>query len=358
MNNTQQQTKLKVATVKLSAIEFEGLRNPETGEYRVAAPQVVKLFSYTDIKPASTSNPTKTLKFALGEDFQPVPMATELNPNPANTIDLQQFRKVIRHFDCKGNNVAQNMMDILMDVSLENLFNDAFGIKNTSENNQKIANESLQRKYEEIVNNDSLNHTQKQRRVNMMFAQYELEKAQAEEEKEQLLQSDENKKKFINELKSIIETEWDWGENENVTNEDVKQVLKRTLEFYKVFKDLKDNVNRDYFYNTNVFISKFANKSFIRGQHTTIGKFAKRICEDFNISYNEKGTRNNEDSEIGLSQAEYPFELLEYLTNQITPKGNKYASIKNSLRVVIKELENLYGEDKLPDVDIEISDLI
>ncbi len=152
----QQQTKLQVATVKLSAIAFQGLRNPETGEYRVAVSQVAELFF-----PATPQNATKYVKRALGEDSPLLQFHTELNANPANTIDLDQFRKVIRHFDRKGNVMARSMTDVLLNVSLEEFFNDAFGITNTAESRQEIATKTLQQELDKIYADTSLTKAQK-----------------------------------------------------------------------------------------------------------------------------------------------------------------------------------------------------
>jgi hypothetical protein len=312
----------------------------------VGISQVGKLFQDGTENSVRPDNIQKSLKRSMGASFPFVQCATELNSKPINTIDLQQFRKVIRHFDRKGNSVAQNMMDMLIDVSLENVFNDAFGITNTPENNQKIANETLHQKLDEIYNNSELNDNQKARKRRMIINEFELEKDRIEEEKEQYMKSDANKKKFIDDLRQIINDEWEF-KTEEIEDEDIQKVLKDTIEFYNVFKKLKFNqLNRDNFYNTNVFVSKFVDIQFLRGQHNTLGRFAKRICEDYNIPYNPKGTKNNEDSEVSLSQNEYPFELLEYLSKQITPKGNKYQSIKNSLKVVIEEIEKLYSDWK------------
>ena len=339
----EQKIKLQVANVKMGALEFEGLRNPETGEYAIAVQQVAKLFP-DSVRP---DNMQKSLKRALGEGFEFVQAYTNRaegssQNRPENIITLEQFRKVILKFAYKGDPNAQLMNEILIGVSLENFFNDAFGIKNTPENNQKFVNKFLQEKYEEIVNNSNLNDKQKERKIRIIHLEIELEKDRLEEEKEEAIHSEANKKKFIDDLKQIIRDEWD-REDETMSETELKNAVKESVEFAKALKSAKNSTNRDNFYNTNVFVSKFLDKQFIRGQHTTLGRFAKRICDDYNLLYNNKGLKQNPDSEIGLTHNEYPYEILEYLAKNIAYRGNSYKLIKNSLRGVIQKIEELYS---------------
>jgi hypothetical protein len=283
----QQQIKLKVAMVKMGAIGFEGLLNPETGEYRVAVQQVGALFQDGTQNSVRPDNIQKSLKRLFGEGFQFVQAYTaraegSSQNRPENTISLQQFRKVIRHFDRKGNSVAQNMMDMLMDVSLENVFNDAFGIENSPENNQKIANETLQAKYEEILNNDSLDDFEKQVKVNIMFAQHDLEKAQAQIEKHKL------KKKLLKEEMELEKIKDFLRENArelNLNLEELDDVAEQVTSFFQtVFNniDYLNQTEKEWYPVRTFIINKFSNY-FKEGQHKVIGKICGQLHQKLDI---------------------------------------------------------------------------
>lgn len=123
-NQQKRQTKRKVSTVKMGVLEFQGLMNPENNNFEISVPQIADLFKVS----LNHNTASRDLKRTLEEDFRPSKVAVESYNQLINTIDLEQFRKVILKFSYKGDPNAQLMNAILIGVSLEEFFNDAFSI--------------------------------------------------------------------------------------------------------------------------------------------------------------------------------------------------------------------------------------
>ena len=137
MKNTQKQTKLKVATVKMSAIEFQGLHNPETGEYRVGISQIGHLLQDGTENSVRPGHIQRSLKRNMGEGFDFEKHLTELNSKPVNTISLEQFKKVVFYFANKGNEKA---------IELHNNINPELPVKKRKIKNPKQKEREIQNK--------------------------------------------------------------------------------------------------------------------------------------------------------------------------------------------------------------------
>lgn len=273
----KQQTKLKIATVKASAIEYQGLLNPEDNCHYVGVSQVADL-----LFPVTKQNATYHVKQALGEDFQLLKYPTELNPKAVNVITVRQFRKVLTHFAFKGNSVAQDIINVLGDTALENIHNDAFGIKNTPENNQKIANKTLQAKYDEILNNDELDDFEKQIEVNMMFAQHDLEKGQAEKEKHTLKKKLLKEQMELEKIKDFLQKN---ARELNLNFDELDDLAEQVTSFFQTVFNNIDYLNQTEkeWYPVRVFIiNKFPNY-FKEGQHKVIGKICGQLHQKLDI---------------------------------------------------------------------------
>ena len=114
--------KAVVTKIDLGFAQVEGLILPD-GSYAIALPQIVKLFQILQ------SNAQRDIKRILGEDFRFIQSRSELNPRPVNIVKLEDFKKIIRALDKKGNEVAPAFMDAILEEGLERRFDHAFNIK-------------------------------------------------------------------------------------------------------------------------------------------------------------------------------------------------------------------------------------
>ena len=126
---TNDTKKAIVATVSIGKLEIEGLLLPD-GTYAIAAPQIARLIS------ASPTHITKSLKRALGGDVRLTRVKTELSNNPATVLTLEQFSKALFRLALKGNKKAVEVSEVLQELSLRQLFADAFGEKFEKEERQ------------------------------------------------------------------------------------------------------------------------------------------------------------------------------------------------------------------------------
>lgn len=125
-------SKTLVEKVQLGDISFEGLKRP-CGAYGIAVTQANELLSFT----AHPGNAARSVKRILGTSFQPIRVATELNPNPAVILTIDQFLMLVRKLNQEGNKQARIIADSLMGMSLEQLFADAFGDRFEKEERQE-----------------------------------------------------------------------------------------------------------------------------------------------------------------------------------------------------------------------------
>ncbi len=122
-------TKATVAQVSLGDFTFDGLLMPN-GEYRIGVSQVAHLNLVTP------NNATKSVKALLGKDVKLLQTKSELNRSSVNTISISDFTNLLYKIAFKGNSVAQSMLLALADMSMTEVFNDAFGKETTARGRQ------------------------------------------------------------------------------------------------------------------------------------------------------------------------------------------------------------------------------
>lgn len=126
------QSKAIVAQVKLGTVTLDGLMMPN-GEYRVGLSQLEKL----NLIPPNRS--LKQLKALTGMGFQSHQKAqSELHPKAVNTIDLTDLTQLLLQLGFRGSKEAQELLLCLADLSLTELFNDAFGKKSDAKERQEF----------------------------------------------------------------------------------------------------------------------------------------------------------------------------------------------------------------------------
>ena len=126
-------TKAVVATVDLGFAQIEGLMLPD-GSYAVAIPQLAEVFS------THKNTFSRDLKRLLGADFSPSKIRTELGRQLINVVTLENFAKIIRALDRKGNETASAFIDAILQEGLERRFDTAFKKKvSEDERNQLVA---------------------------------------------------------------------------------------------------------------------------------------------------------------------------------------------------------------------------
>jgi hypothetical protein len=128
--------KARVAKVKLGQIELEGIMKTD-GSFFIAAPQASELFQL------SKNHASRDIKAILGEGFPLSKITTELNSKYVNCLSLVAFRKLMFELALKGNTVAIELSRALVDLTLEQLFCDSFGIEFDAEDRQNWLAERL-----------------------------------------------------------------------------------------------------------------------------------------------------------------------------------------------------------------------
>ncbi len=116
------QSKAVVATIKLGTYEFEGLMMPN-GTYRVAVSQIANL----NLIPHK--NASRDLKTLLGKGFTLLPVKSAIHPKAVNTVSVSEFNQCLILLSAKGCQEATDILLALADLSLTEVFSDAFGQK-------------------------------------------------------------------------------------------------------------------------------------------------------------------------------------------------------------------------------------
>jgi hypothetical protein len=111
--------------VNLSAdVAILGLQMPD-GSYGVSVQQAASVLS------VNQEHATRDVKRILGKGVQLTQVATnraERQNRDETIITLEQFRTVLLYLDRAGNEPARRLTDILLGLSIEQLFHDAFGV--------------------------------------------------------------------------------------------------------------------------------------------------------------------------------------------------------------------------------------
>lgn len=127
--------KALVTTVSIGNLEIEGLMLPD-GSFAIAISQIADLIQ----RISNSFRPHKNyfsqdVKRLLGNSFRPHKTTTELNNSKVNVLSITDFRKVMIKLSHKDKGI-ESFVDDLLDLSLTQLFNDAFGVKFEQEERQ------------------------------------------------------------------------------------------------------------------------------------------------------------------------------------------------------------------------------
>jgi hypothetical protein len=125
--------KAEIATVQIGHLEIEGLYAEEIGQYFVSVPQIANLFASIQDR---HGNEVRTVKAILGNVFKTVKLKTPFNKNITLGVSIDGFVFIIKTLNKRGDEVAEQLMDDLIGLSLHQLFADAFNIKFEQEERQ------------------------------------------------------------------------------------------------------------------------------------------------------------------------------------------------------------------------------
>jgi hypothetical protein len=150
MTKNQNKVKADVAIVKVGLLEIEGLMMPD-GSFRLAFSQLASL----NLVPSNRS--LKQLKSLVSLDFPShQSVYTTLNSKKVNTIDLVDFELLLRKLDRMQVKEAREMVDMLVGLSIQQLFSDAFNIQFEEEQRQVYLKNRQEGKYVRRTATDAL----------------------------------------------------------------------------------------------------------------------------------------------------------------------------------------------------------
>jgi hypothetical protein len=134
-NNTTK--KAVVASVNYAGFEFPGLQLPD-GSYAIAVSQVVELFQRNNegfqfLK----NNAQRDIKYLLGNGFQFLKSASEINPKKVNILTIEQFGELVFEVAFRGNDVAKAILKASVSITIEQAFDIAFDNKRSLEEYQE-----------------------------------------------------------------------------------------------------------------------------------------------------------------------------------------------------------------------------
>lgn len=119
-----------IAEVKIGVISIEGLMD-EKGNYAIAVPQICDLIQILN------HNAVRDIKALMGKGFQFLKYTTKLHPKAINAMSIDDFKKLLFRLALKGHQVAIELSELLIGLSLHQLFCDAFGVKFEAEVRQQ-----------------------------------------------------------------------------------------------------------------------------------------------------------------------------------------------------------------------------
>ena len=125
-----QTEKARVTNVQIGLIEVEGLMFPN-GSFGIAIPQIA------DLVGTSKNTASRDFKRLMGEEFRPSKNSTELGNQKINSITINEFEQLLAKLDRAGNIKAQELRDLMVGLSLQQLWSDAFGLKFEKEERQQ-----------------------------------------------------------------------------------------------------------------------------------------------------------------------------------------------------------------------------
>lgn len=122
-----------------SNLRIEGLTDGQ-GNFFVSVRQVAIQFSLRQ------DNAQRDLKSLQGKGFRCVKSKIEGNNATNSVISLELYQQLVAKLANKGNDAAQNFINLLFGFSLHQLFSDAFGVKFEAEDRQDyLTNRTLVR---------------------------------------------------------------------------------------------------------------------------------------------------------------------------------------------------------------------
>jgi len=125
--------KARITNVAIGNLLVEGVMLPD-GSFGMAVPQIAQLFPYFQ---DDQNQAFKKLKRLMGKGFKTTKSKTEFNKNSTNVISLPEFERVVLELALKEDKIAIEFARMLVGLSLEQLWSDAFGIKFEKEERQK-----------------------------------------------------------------------------------------------------------------------------------------------------------------------------------------------------------------------------
>lgn len=140
--------KAVITQVQIGSLTIDGLMLPN-GDYAIAVPQVADLFM---LFPGNAARDLKTL---LGNDSKLIKVKTEINKNVTTIVSLEQFTKIVYKLAVNGNQKARDFAEILFELSLHQLFSDAFGVKFEKEDRTRWleARQAHRKQYHQCLTN-------------------------------------------------------------------------------------------------------------------------------------------------------------------------------------------------------------
>lgn len=125
--------KAQVAVIDLGFTHFEGLMLPD-GDYAISVPQIAILIQ------SNPNTASRDFDRLLGEGFSPSKKSVEGTKALVNIVDLPTFTKILYTIAKRGNEIADALIQALLDEGFERRFDTAFGKKvDEAEYNERLA---------------------------------------------------------------------------------------------------------------------------------------------------------------------------------------------------------------------------
>jgi len=149
MTENQKKVKAEVAPVKIGYLEFEGLML-DSSTFGIAVSQICTIFSF------DKNQASRDLKAILGKDFSFAKWISTLNSKAVNVLLLPDFERLIFRLALKQNQLAVDISEQLIGLSMQQLFSDAFSIQFEEEQRQAYLKNRQEGKYTRRTATDAL----------------------------------------------------------------------------------------------------------------------------------------------------------------------------------------------------------